>query len=757
MPDLLFTAGAFHIHRQAGDLMRRAFLRTQGEPGPEHILLAMFAANHELIQALVSSLNLNRHRLERDLFEATLKTHAAHLEESRANWIRQLQQAISQRQLRCADEWDLFTTTLRQPSPSVRAAFQESGISDKQLAAFLDADELQAFALRYSSSPSPKPSAPAKPQAASQPAATTARMAVLQQFGRDLTLACARQQLPRPLMRDREIQELMETLCRQRHRNAILVGEPGVGKSSIVYGVLHHIAGLKMPGRLSEHRFWQINIGAMLAGAADRADGQQRLQGLIADCRERPVILVVEDFTRSFLADRSDALAAILRQALFQQHIQCIGECTPDAFRKEIQPDHELLEVCHPVRIEELSAEQTIELLAGMVAGIEAFHNVQIPRETLVAVVELGGRHLSDRKFPGKAASLLDAAAARVSLRDAGRRAVLPEDVAEVVARLTGLQTAQLLSFRVENVSSIETALKKRIIGQDHAIRAIVDKFQISRSGLDLKPHRPDAVFLLAGPTGVGKTEMAKALSEIMQGSPNKLIRFDMSEFMEKHTVAKLIGAPPGYIGYDEEAPLCKRVRNNPRAVILFDEIEKAHADVQNIFLQIFDDGRLTDSQGQTADFSQTIILLTSNLGTRQLDAAALAKLSETERNRRLRDHCEDAVRHFFAPEFINRLDGLLVLNHLSREMVTRIAESQLQQILETLAQRGKTTEITEAAFQLVVEKGYSLDYGARHLQRTIEDIVLKPLARFLLENPQVAAIRVDAAEGQIAVTPATG
>src|SRR5437867_3439490 len=261
--------------------------------------------------------------------------------------------------------------------------------------------------------------------------------------------------------------------------------------------------------------------------------------------------------------------------------------------------------------------------------------------------------------------------------RCCGRR-VCAEDVAEIVARLTGLDAAQLLASRVEDLGAVEAMLKARIVGQDEAIQKVVGAVQVARSGLSLRPNRPDAVFLLAGPTGVGKTELAKSLAEGLQGSPNKLIRFDMSEYMEKHAVAKLIGAPPGHIGYDEEAQLIKRVRANPRGVILFDEIEKAHPELNAIFLQIFDDGRLTDARGLTADFSQSIVLMTCNLGTRDIDAGRLAEMPAEQRHRSLRETCERAVKKFFAPEFLNRLDDVIYMNFLPPDVVSRIAENQL-------------------------------------------------------------------------------
>jgi ATP-dependent Clp protease ATP-binding subunit ClpC len=743
MASELFSAGASRLGEQAADLRRRVFLQPGDEPGPEHMLLAMIAESHELIGAILNSFSVDRHEFERALFDATLRTDAEQLAVSHASFERELQQSTAARQGKVVDEWDVVQAIFRADSPAIRAALSEINLTRQRVLTLLASDAMQVFALRYQ-----------------QPAVARrgrAGAAILEQFGRDLTASAGRGELPDVLFREREVQETLETLCRHDQRNPLLIGEPGVGKTSVIHGLARSLLDTGTAGRLAGHALYQLNLASLMAGAVSREDLLQRVQNLIAACRREPVVLVVDDFARlfgRFEVGRTDAAVALLREALLRGEIQCIGECTPELYRQQLAADEELMGVCHPVRIEELTPEQTLELLARSAGRIEQFHRVQIAREAIAATVELGERFLPERRFPGKATSLLDAAAARVSLRVPAQKRVGAEDVAEIVSRLTGLDAAQLLASRVEDLGAVETLLKARIVGQDEAVRKIVDAVQVARSGLSLRPNRPDAVFLLAGPTGVGKTELAKALAEALQGSANKLIRFDMSEFMEKHAVAKLIGAPPGYIGYDEEAQLIKRVRANPRGVILFDEIEKAHPELNAIFLQIFDDGRLTDARGLTADFSQCVVLMTSNLGTREIDVALLEQMPEQQRQRYLREVCERAVKGFFAPEFLNRLDEVIYMNFLSPAVVSRIAENQLNRVLDQLVKRGRYAEVTTAAFDLLVADGYSPEYGARYLNRSIENLVLKPLAKFLLENPDCTKLRMDAQDGRIAILP---
>ncbi len=745
MASELFSAGASRLGEQATDLRRRMFLQPGGEPGPEHMLLAMIAHDHELIGAILNSFSVDRHAFERALFDATLRAEPEQLAASRFSFERELRQSAVVRRGKFVDEWDVAQAVFRADSPAIRDALAAVNLSRPRVLTFLASDQMQVFALRY------------RHPGVARRGRTVA--AILEQFGRDLTVMASRGELPEVLFRGREIQEALETLCRHDQRNPLLVGEPGVGKTSVIHGLARSLSNGESAGRLAGYSLYQLNLASLMAGAVNREDLLQRVQNLVAACRQQPLALVVDDFARFFgryEVGRTDAAVALLREALLRGEIQCIGECTPELYRQQLADDEELMRVCHPVRVEELTPEQTLELLARSAARIEQFHNVEIAREAIAAAVELAERFLPERRFPGKATSLLDAAAARVSLRVPAQKRVGAEDVAEIVSRLTGLDAAQLLTSRVEDLGAVETLLKARIVGQDEAIRKIVDAVQVAHSGLSLRPNRPDAVFLLAGPTGVGKTELAKALAEALQGSPNKLIRFDMSEFMEKHAVAKLIGAPPGYIGYDEEAQLIQRVRANPRGVILFDEIEKAHPELNAIFLQIFDDGRLTDPRGLTADFSQSIILMTSNLGTRDIDVALLQQMPEEQRQRYLREVCERAVRGFFAPEFLNRLDEVIYMNFLSPAVVSRIAENQLNRVLDQLVKRGRYAEVTTAAFDLIVADGYSPEYGARYLNRSIENLVLKPLAKFLLENPSCTKLRMDAQDGRIAILPQT-
>ncbi|MBI5395668.1 MAG: ATP-dependent Clp protease ATP-binding subunit, partial [Verrucomicrobia bacterium] len=639
------------------------FFEQRGQPGPEHFLLAMIRFDHGLWRSLQQALSIDRVAFERELSASALMMSAAERDESIRAFEQARQRSAAGRRSRLVDEWDLFAGIFQTASPAISRALEATGVSRKQVADYLASAATQASAGREEP-PRRAAAAPSEQRSV----AVAAGVPLLDQLGRNLTERARRGELPPVRFRDAEIREIMEALCMQRERNPVLMGEPGVGKTAVIQGVAQAILGLAN-SRLAKHVVYQISLGSLTAGTSKREDVQERVVGLISQCRGRPVILAVEDFDHvfgGFETGRVDPILVLMRDALLRGDIQCIGECTSARHRKWLAADTELMAVCHAVRVEELTNAQTFELLAEYASRIESFHQVEVTRDALTATVELGARYLPERRFPDKAVSVLDAAAAHASMHGTGPKQVRAEDVGEVVARLTGLDPTHLLAFRVSDLTAVESFLKARVIGQDEAIRTILDKTQIERSGLSLKPRRPDGVFLLAGPTGVGKTELAKCLSEALQGSPDKLIRFDMSEFMEKHEVAKFIGAPPGYIGHDQEAQLTKRVRANPRGVVLFDEIEKAHPDLQNIFLQIFDDGRLTDSQGQTADFSQTIILMTSNLGAREIAADVVERLSPEQRNRRLREVCERAVKGHFSPEFINRLDDVIYMNFLT-------------------------------------------------------------------------------------------
>lgn len=756
MSSLLLSAGAFRIHEQAADLLRRVFLQMHAEPGPEHLLLAIIRANHELIGALLASFQIERDRLERALFEHTLRAGSDQLLESCAAFGGELLRTIGARQSKIADEWDLFGSVLRTESRAIRAALSDCGVSAENLLTFLDAPGMKAFACRYRL---PEPSLP--PSAHRRTADGMGfKLTMLEQYGRNLTAIARRGELRPALFREREIQETLETLCRQTERNPILVGEPGVGKTSIVYGLAQRISRADHDSRVRGKELFQVDFASIATTVAHRDELQQRVQTIISECREQAVILFVEDFPRIFAeppSGRHDPAAAMLRRALLDGDIQCVGECAPSDYTKQIVPDTALALRCQRVLVEELSTHQTVELLAQDAPRIEQFHHVSISRPAISAAVEMGEQFLPDRKLPAKAISLLDASAAHVSLHGGHSKTVGPDAVAEMVGRLTGMDPAQLLAFRVENLTTVESFLKSRIIGQDETIRKLVDKLQIERSGLSMRPERPDAVMLLAGPTGVGKTETARCLAEALQGSPDKLIRFDMSEFMERHTVAKLIGAPPGYIGYDDDAQLVSRVRANPRGVILFDEIEKAHPDVHNVFLQVFDAGRLTDSHGLTADFSQTVIIMTSNLGVRNLNPDSLLTMTPDQRTSHLRQVCEHAIREFFAPEFLNRLDEVIYMDFLTPESAIHIAENQLRFLLEQLARRAKTAEVAGDVLDLIVNEGYSPQYGARFLTRTIENRVVKPLAKFLLESPACNRFRIQAQGHEIFFSPMSG
>ncbi|MGW0733991.1 ATP-dependent Clp protease ATP-binding subunit [Streptomyces sp. NPDC002851] len=625
----------------------------------------------------------------------------------------------------------------------------------------------------------------------------------LDEFGRDLTEEARMGKLDPVVGRAEEIEQTVEILSRRAKNNPVLIGEPGVGKTAIVEGLAQRIVAGDVPQTLKDKRVVALDLSGLVAGAQYRGQFEERLKKVIEDvtAAEGEVIVFIDELHTVVGAGAAGEGAMdagnILKPALARGELHVVGATTLDEYRRYIEKDAALERRFQPVTVPEPSVAETIQILEGLRDSYEAHHQIRYTDEALAAAAELSDRYISDRFLPDKAIDLLDQAGARVRLKSLGRSteaveredelaklgrekdeavaaedferaaelkqrmdqlegevagiaerregvvAVTAEDIADVVARRTGIPVAQLTSSEREKLLDLEEALHSRVVGQEEAVTAVSAAVRRSRAGMG-DPGRPVGSFLFLGPTGVGKTELAKVLAELLFGDEHRLIRFDMSEFQEKHTVSRLVGAPPGYVGHEEAGQLTEQVRRRPYSVLLFDEVEKAHLDVFNTLLQVLDDGRLTDAQGRTVDFRNCVVIMTSNIGAQRI----LAHKGDTSE---IKDALMDDLRGRFLPEFLNRIDDIIVFHGLAEDDLGRIVDLLLDGSKRRVHAQGMTLEVTEAAKKLLVAHGYRPEFGARPLRRTIQTELDNRLASLLLSGEAeagdtlVADVRNDA------------
>ena len=625
---------------------------------------------------------------------------------------------------------------------------------------------------------------------------------VLDNFCTDLTEKARKGELDPVVGRDKEMERVAQILSRRKKNNPILIGEPGVGKSAIVEGLAQRIIERKVARQLWGKRVLTLDMASLVAGTKFRGQFEERVRNLLMELEKNPDIIIYIDEIHTIIgaggSQGSMDAANMLKPALARGQMQCIGATTIDEFRKTIEKDGALDRRFQKIMVVPTTAEETLQILHRLKPAYEKHHKVHYTDEALEACVQLTQRYISDRAFPDKAIDAMDESGARMhisniptstemdkleeelrsieerknmaikaqnyeaaaDLRDElqmkseqleqlqqawveqqeqNRTEVTGETVAQIVSIMTGIPAHRIGSEENQRLRMLDKNLQGNVIGQDDAVRKVVRAIQRSRVGLK-DPNRPIGTFLFVGPTGVGKTYLTKRLAVEMFGSEASLIRIDMSEYGEKHTVSRMMGAPPGYVGYEEGGQLTERVRRKPYSIVLLDEIEKAHPDVFNILLQVMDEGRLTDGNGTTIDFRNTIIIMTSNSGTRQIKDFGTgigfqSTPTDEERKQQTRSIVEKALKKQFAPEFLNRLDDIIYFDQLSREDIQKIADIELKPLMRRISEMGYTLELSESTKQQIASEGYDVQYGARPLRRAIQRIIEDPVCEMILEE----------------------
>jgi len=629
---------------------------------------------------------------------------------------------------------------------------------------------------------------------------------LLNLYATDLTKMAKEGKIGPIIGRDKEVERVIEILMRKTKNNPILIGDPGVGKTAIVEGLAQRIVEGKVPEQLKNFRILMLDLGRMLAGTKYRGEFEERLKSFLDELmkqKENAILFIDEIHTLVGAGAAEGAIDAsnMMKPALARGDIRVIGATTVDEYRKHIEKDKALARRFQPVLVKEPSIEETIEILKGLKKTYEDHHKVKIDEEAIEAAAKLSSRYITDRFLPDKAIDLIDEAAARVKMAStkqgkdekkiremekkmkeleekideytvksmykeaaelkkelfklksehdsltSGKPTVTAEKIAEIVESWTGVPVSKMLESEKERLLKLEEIIHERLVDQEEAVSVVADAIRKARAGIK-DPNRPVGTFLFLGPTGVGKTELAKTLAEVLFGTESALIRIDMTEYMEKHSVSRLIGAPPGYVGYEEGGQLTEAVRRRPYSVILMDEIEKAHPDVFNVLLQIMDDGRLTDSKGNVVDFRNTIIIMTSNIASDLI----LEYVRQGKRFEALEERVREELKRYFRPEFINRLDHVIVFKPLTKEHMKQIVEIMIKKLGSRLKDKKIELVITEQAKEYLAERGHDPIFGARPLRRLIEREIETPLAKLIIagEVKEGQTVRVDYRGGEL-------
>ena len=622
----------------------------------------------------------------------------------------------------------LLLGILRQPDCGGARALAAAGLSVNDIYT----DILAVFG---TGSFKPRSQPPVQPKATVKHSETR----ILDQYSRDLTLLAASGSFDPVIGRDEEIRRSVQILSRRSKNNPVLIGEPGVGKTAVAEGIAAYIAGSDAPDSMAGKRLVALDLPALLAGTKYRGDFEERVKAVLKDVKKAgDVILFIDEMHTMIGAGSAEGAidaANILKPALGRGEVQIIGATTPEEYRRHIEKDAALERRFQPVKIAEPSRSDSLKMLGAVRQSLEKHHGVKISDAALTAAVDLSARYINDRFLPDKAIDLADEAAAHI--RVSGGGLVTAEDIAGIVSMWTGIPVANLSADETKRLCNMESILHRRVIGQNEAVTAVSRAIRRGRVGLS-DPDRPIGSFLFLGPTGVGKTELCRALAEAVFGESDAMIRLDMSEYMEKHAVSKLIGSPPGYVGYEDGGQLTERVRRKPWSVVLFDEIEKAHEDVFNIMLQIMDDGRLTDSAGRVVSFRNTIIVMTSNVGAKSISEGR-PRMGFTpdggDEAQLMRARINEELRRTFKPEFLNRIDETIVFRRLSRAEIRSIAERMLLTVAERFKALGMTLSVPDQVVDFLAERGYDEKYGARPLRRAIRSMIEDKAAELMLTD----------------------
>ena len=622
----------------------------------------------------------------------------------------------------------LLLGILRQPDCGGARALAAAGLSVNDIYT----DILAVFG---TGSFKPRSQPPVQPKATVKHSETR----ILDQYSRDLTMLAASGSFDPVIGRDEEIRRSVQILSRRSKNNPVLIGEPGVGKTAVAEGIAAYIAGSDAPDSMAGKRLVALDLPALLAGTKYRGDFEERVKAVLKDVKKAgDVILFIDEMHTMIGAGSAEGAidaANILKPALGRGEVQIIGATTPEEYRRHIEKDAALERRFQPVKIAEPSRGDSLKMLGAVRQSLEKHHGVKISDAALTAAVDLSARYINDRFLPDKAIDLADEAAAHI--RVSGGGLVTAEDIAAVVSLWTGIPVANLSADETKRLRNMESILHRRVIGQNEAVTAVSRAIRRGRVGLS-DPDRPIGSFLFLGPTGVGKTELCRALAEAVFGESEAMIRLDMSEYMEKHAVSKLIGSPPGYVGYEDGGQLTERVRRKPWSVVLFDEIEKAHEDVWGILLQIMDDGRLTDSAGRVVSFRNTIIVMTSNVGAKSISEGR-PRMGFTpdggDEAQLMRTRINEELRRTFKPEFLNRIDETIVFRRLSRAEIRSIAERMLLTVAERFKALGMTLSVPDQVVDFLAERGYDEKYGARPLRRAIRSMIEDKAAELMLTD----------------------
>ncbi len=779
--------------------------------GTEHILLGLIREGEGVAAAVLSNLNVDLEEIQQKIEDSVKKGKAAAAAGPDLPYTSRAKKVL---ELAMSEARELNHSYVGTEHLLLGLLREEKGIAAQVLTDVgVNLEQARAETLRLLGSEMPQATGGAAPAPPQQKAEKKSKTPALDHFCRDLTQLAGNGELDPTIGRTKEIERVMEVLSRRKKNNPVLIGEPGVGKTAIVEGLAQLIASGSCPDALKDHRVLALDMAAVIAGTKYRGQFEERLKAVMNEiAQNRNIILFIDELHTLVGAGAAEGAidaSNMLKPALARGELQCVGASTLNEYRKYIEKDGALERRFQTVIVDPPTVEETIAILKGLRKRYEDHHRIVIPDEALDAAAKLSERYITDRFLPDKAIDVIDEAGARARIgaqvpppevaelkaklevinrekeaavrdqnferaaalrdqerdlqgliiaqqetwereRQTRRPVVGEEDIAFIVSRWTGIPVTRLQEAESSRLLRMEDEMHKVVVGQDEAITAISRAIRRSRAGLK-DPRRPIGSFVFSGPTGVGKTELARALAKFLFADANALIRVDMSEYMEKFSVSRLIGAPPGYVGYEDSGTLTKAVRRKPYAVVLLDEIEKAHPDVFNILLQVLDEGRLTDNYGRVIDFKNTVVIMTSNVGARDITksgtlgfvqanpATAFAKIAEK---------VKDEIQKVFNPEFLNRLDDVIVFHPLSREHISQIVGIVLKEVTSRLAEEELTLKLTDAATDFLVNHGYDEHYGARPLKRAIQRYIEDPLSEKILQGEfgRGEEIEVDAA-----------